>query len=327
MPGDTNGVDDVFVKDLQTGATTRVSTDSAGNQGDDRSGYAGDIAISADGRYVVFGSDALNLVPGSTRHMHDIFLKDTRTGRTTRVTNSMTGAQPNWASVAPTISADGRYVGFFSGASDLVPGDTNANNDAFVKDVQTGTTVLVSTDGNGNQGNKASTDAALSADGRYITFRSSATNLVPGDTNGKTDIFRVTNPFAPADPPHVVGVTPNLTTVTDNNLGTAKFQVRIAFDRDMNLSSTPTLILTPNVAGTLTQSAAWWINNRIFYAQYDVTDADVNVSNISLVVWGAKDASGNAQAAYNGPSGFSIDTQSPAPAPARSQAQRRAWRP
>ena len=156
---------------------------------------------------------------------------------------------------------------------------------------------------------------AISADGRYIVFDSDASNLVPGDTNGYVEVFRVLNPLAPADPPHVLSVTPNLTTVTDNNLGTAKFQVRIAFDKDMNLSSTPTLIISPNVAGTLTQSAGWWINKRIFYAQYDVTDANVNVSNISLVLWGAKDASGNAQAAYHGPSGFSIDTLDPAPAP------------
>src|SRR5207253_4838913 len=90
---------------------------------------------------------------------------------------------------APAISADGRFVAFQSGATDLVPGDTNGAYDVFVYDRQTGVTERVSVDSAGNQGNDFSGSPVLSADGRLVTFESRATNLVPGDTNGQWDVF------------------------------------------------------------------------------------------------------------------------------------------
>jgi Tol biopolymer transport system component len=96
----------------------------------------------------------------------------------------------NRRSEAPSISADGRSVAFVSLASNLVAGDTNGKADVFVHDLTTGTTSRVSVRSNGNQANHPCLDPSITADGRYVAFRSGATNLVPGDTNGvKTDIF------------------------------------------------------------------------------------------------------------------------------------------
>ena len=187
VPGDTNELSDIFVKDVTTGAITRVSTDGSGTQGNSVSSVS---SISADGRYVVFQSSASNLVPGDTNESFDVFLKDVTTGAITRASTDAFGSQSNLgSSYYPSITPDGRYVAFHSDASNLVPGDTNESSDAFLKDVTTGAITLVSTDASGTQGNSDSYSPSISADGRYVAFISSASNLVPGDTNGTYDIF------------------------------------------------------------------------------------------------------------------------------------------
>jgi Tol biopolymer transport system component len=203
VPGDTNGGGDVFVHDRQTGVTERVSVDSAGNQADE-GGW--DPAISANGRYVAFGSSATNLVPNDTDactlaghrwNCRDIFVHDRQTGVTQRVSVSAAGEEANGESGWPTISGDGRFVAFYSGATNLVPGDTNDFcerdadgvhddncGDIFVHDRQTGVTERVNVDSAGNQANgESGASTIISADGRFLAFESSATNLVPGDTN------------------------------------------------------------------------------------------------------------------------------------------------
>ncbi len=187
VPGDTNGRDDIFVKDTQTGVTTRVSTDSSGNEGD---GGSYDPSISSDGRYVAFQSLATNLVTGDTNDEWDVFVKDTQTGVTTRVSTDSSGNEAEYGSYDPALSSDGRYVAFWSGARNLVPGDTNSREDVFVKDTQTGVTTRVSTDSSGNEGNAGSAGRpSISSDGRYVAFKSVASNLVPEDTNGVLDVF------------------------------------------------------------------------------------------------------------------------------------------
>jgi len=188
VPGDTNGRADIFVRDLLTNTTTRVSVDSAGNQGNGIS-YSLLTSISADGRFVTFASDASNLVAGDTNNRGDIFVRDLLTNTTTRVSVDSAGIQGNGISEFPSISADGRFVAFTSNASNLVPGDTNNSNDTFVRDLLTNTTTRVSVDSAGIQGNDSSRIPSISADGRFVTFASDATNLVPGDTNGRADIF------------------------------------------------------------------------------------------------------------------------------------------
>jgi len=189
VSGDTNNFRDIFVHDRQTGQTTRVSVASDGTQAN---GHSFDPSISADGRYVVFESLASNLVSGDTNDHQDIFVHDRQTGQTTRVSVASDGTQANDHSFDPSISADGRYVAFISFASNLVGGDTEPpilpsttslpNNPAsqgrgvssqvFVHDRQTGATTLVSVAIDGSEGNGHSEEVSISADGRYVAFRS-----------------------------------------------------------------------------------------------------------------------------------------------------------
>jgi murein DD-endopeptidase MepM/ murein hydrolase activator NlpD len=187
VSGDTNGMDDVFVRDTQMNTTTRISVASSGTQGNSGSSYA---SISADGRYVAFDSYASNLVSGDTNGVRDIFLRNTQTNITTRVSLNSSGEQGiNYSSSYPSISTDGRYVAFQSGAGNLVSGDTNGVDDVLLRDTQANTTVRVSVDSSGAQGNWRSGAPSISNDGRYIAFESDASNLVSGDTNAASDIF------------------------------------------------------------------------------------------------------------------------------------------
>lgn len=183
---DTNGTTDIFVRDRKTGKTRRVSVRTNGTQGNGPSQIPD---ISGSGRFVTFLSNASNLVPGDTNGTADIFVHDRKTDKTTRVSTRSNGGQANGSSSLPKISADGRFVAFESPASNLVPGDGNGISDIFVKDRKTGKTRRVSVKSNGTQGNNPSNQADISPNGRYVTFTSSATNLVNGDTNGTSDVF------------------------------------------------------------------------------------------------------------------------------------------
>jgi Tol biopolymer transport system component len=193
VPGDTNSSRDIFLRDTLTNTTTRVSVDSAGNQANSNAGIP---SISRDGRFVVFYSNASNLVPGDTNNTDDIFVRDRLTNTTTLVSLDSAGNQGNNYSYSPSLSDDGRFVAFTSIASNLVPGDTNRRRDVFLRDTLTNTTTLVSVDSAGNQGNRDTRINSISPDGRFLAFYSDASNLVPGDTNGSRDIFvrdRLTN--------------------------------------------------------------------------------------------------------------------------------------
>lgn len=188
VPGDTNHAGDIFVHDRQSGLTERVSVDNEGNQANGDSYFY--IALSQDGRYVAFGSKASNLVPGDTNGTWDAFVRDRRTGTTERVSVSSAGEQGNSYTVAaPAISANGRYIAFASLSSNLVAYDTQWTWDVFVRDRWSGTTERVSVSGGGQEGNGSSGLPGISADGRYITFASYASNLVPADSNGSSDVF------------------------------------------------------------------------------------------------------------------------------------------
>jgi|GEM_PF-1792314 len=200
VSGDTNGQPDAFVHDRQTGETTIVSVASDGTQGNGSVGYAA-MSISADGHYIVFTSLASNLVPGDTNNRKDAFVHDCQTGETTIVSVASDGTQGNGnvgrseKSSDISINADGRYVTFNSEASNLVSGDTNGMNDIFIHDCQTRKTDRVGVASSGTQGNNFSWSSAISADGRYIFFDSTASNLVSGDTNNVYDVFVTENHF------------------------------------------------------------------------------------------------------------------------------------
>ena len=185
---DTNDMIDVFVHDRQTGQTSRISVASDGTQANGMSEYPA-ASISTNGRYVAFSSSASNLISGDTNGVKDIFIHDQQTGQTSRVSVASGGTQANGYSWDASISSDGRYVAFFSYATNLVNGDTNNVADVFVHDRQTGQTSRVSVASNGTQGNGDSLGPSISADGRYVAFVSSANNLVSNDINDADDIF------------------------------------------------------------------------------------------------------------------------------------------
>lgn len=188
VPADMNDSWDIFLRDRTNGITKLISNGYDGKQANSQSEYP---AISADGRYVAYASDATNLVQGDNNGYRDVFEYDQQTGKTMRVSVASDGTQTdNGTQVfALSISADGKYVAFASLATTLVPDDTNKVWDIFVHDRDTGETSRVSLSSDGTQADAGSYGVSISADGRYVTFGSNATNLVPDDTNGTMDVF------------------------------------------------------------------------------------------------------------------------------------------
>jgi Tol biopolymer transport system component len=167
--------------------TSRVPVDRSGQQANGSS--YGQPAISADGRFVVFESEASNLVPGDTNNSTDLFVRDRKVQVTRRVSVGPAGQQTNGGSGEPAISADGRFVVFTSFASNLVAGDTNGTGDVFLRDRKAQVTRRISVGPGGQQANRFSEEPAISADARFVVFVSSASNLVAGDTNNTSDVF------------------------------------------------------------------------------------------------------------------------------------------
>jgi Tol biopolymer transport system component len=190
---------DIFVRDTIAGTTEVISTRSNGVFSASQFRFATEPAISADGRYVAFMAVGSDFVPGDTNNELDVFVKDRVTGITTRVSTDSNGNQGidlinadslgSSAVEDPSISADGRYVAFRSSFYNLVANDINQLNDIFVKDRLTGITTRVSVDSNADQANGTSYNPDISADGRYATFASAASNLVDGDVLGAPDVF------------------------------------------------------------------------------------------------------------------------------------------
>jgi Tol biopolymer transport system component len=197
VPGDTNGQRDMFVLDRSTNSIERVSVSSSGAEADGPA--VGLPMLNADGRFAVFASHATNLVPGDTNDEADLFVRDRATGVTTRVNVDAQGAQTDYGVYyfhlfpnGRTISADGRFVTFASYASTLVPGDPQGSEPrthAYVVDRDTGTVERVSVNTEGQPGDSDSYQPSISGDGRFVSFSSLATNLVPGDYGADTDVF------------------------------------------------------------------------------------------------------------------------------------------
>jgi hypothetical protein len=182
-PNDTNGQTDVFVRLRASGDTDLVSLASDGSQG---SGPSLNPSIDGIGRFVAFQSQASNLAPNDTNAVSDIFVRDRDGLSTERICDSI---EPNNFSFAPSISANGNFVAFTSAATNLVPVDENRQLDIFVCDRSTGQIDLVSVSTEGVQGNRDSILPAISEDGRFVAFKSLASNLVPDDRNDVVDVF------------------------------------------------------------------------------------------------------------------------------------------
>ncbi len=219
--GDTNGVSDVFVRDLEKNTTTRISVSSSGIEGNKSSYWP---FISADGRYVTFISEADNLVENDKNGMGDVFIADIQKGGTELVSIGLDGGSGNDLSFWSSVSEGGRYVVYMSNATNLVPSDNNDAWDVFLRDRQTGVTSLVSFAYDGSQANSQSEYPVISSDGNSIAFASDATNIVQGDTNGYRDVFEYNR---------TTGKTIRVSIATDGtqtNEGTQAFVISISAD-------------------------------------------------------------------------------------------------
>lgn len=190
-PADPDGTYDVFVRNLAIDSTTLVSKSTLGTHGN---GTSVDVAISAGGTVVTFTTAANNLLSDpDTNGYPDVVARDLGAGTTVLVgrATGATGSQGNFGSGGSSVSADGRFVSFDSPSINLDPADTLFDYDTYVRDLQANTTTLASrvSGASGVKGNSDSLRSSISADGRYVAFRSDATNLAAGDANGKKDVF------------------------------------------------------------------------------------------------------------------------------------------
>lgn len=184
-PGDTNNNLDVAVRDLSTGVTRIASTNSNGQVVTSGNNEA---TMSYDGRYVVFAAFS-PLVPEDTNETYDVYRRDLQTGDLMLISKTMSGSIANRASNQAVISGDGQFVAYISRATNIVPGDTNENNDVFVYNVQTGATQRINVTSRGNQAVGETYYPDISYDGRYVVYGSLASNLVLADGNDAIDIF------------------------------------------------------------------------------------------------------------------------------------------
>lgn len=185
VPGDTNARADAFVKDILTGAVERVSVTSGGAQGTGDSFWP---RVSGDGRFVAFESPSI-LVANDTNLRRDVYVRDRQLSTTLRASVSSSGTELDADSFVGAISPDGRSVAFWTSSSLVVSGDTLGLADVFVRDLAHGSTSRVSVATGGAEANGHSHRAALSADGRFVAFRTVATNLDPRDPNTDFDIY------------------------------------------------------------------------------------------------------------------------------------------
>src|SRR5262249_12643314 len=154
---------------LASPTTTMVDLTNTGGQPSARPGN--DVAISGDGRYIVFVSAAANLVAGDTNHAPDVFVRDVVAGTTTRVSVATGGAQGNADSTAPVaISSDGRYVLFESLATNLVAGTDGTARDILMRDLTTGITTLIKSFGSGRGDVDGVPRLVISDDGAYAAY-------------------------------------------------------------------------------------------------------------------------------------------------------------
>jgi Tol biopolymer transport system component len=191
VPGDTNGFSDVFVRDLRTSTTTRLSIPAGGGQANGHSAFGSPAMISAGGRYVAFSSTAQNLAPGKPDFTREVYVADRQTGVVRRASTPQGGGWANGSSDAASVSDDGVLVVFQSVASNLVSGDRNGLRDVFLRDMVSGTTTLLSHGATGDPANGASSAGlpGVTPDGRAVVITSTASNLVAGDTNQAGDVF------------------------------------------------------------------------------------------------------------------------------------------
>ena len=294
-PTDTNGTTDAYVRDLPLGTTTLVSLNSAGT--DSGNALSGAGAMTPDGRFVAFPSEASDLGPTDTNGTTDVYLRDLQLGTTTLVSvNSVGTDSGNNFSFSTHLTTNGRFLLFQSEASDLVPTDTNGARDVYLRDLQMGTTTLVSVNSAGtDSGNGPSFPGgpSVAEDGR-AAFQSDAFDLVPTDTNGARDVFvTAPQPASSDDDVEVTTVSSNLplshsnqplqlfATVANNGpTDLPLVEVLLFLDLDSNLmldGGEPSVLTTlTNLVAGMSQTAVGVFPDPLAGSYLGVATADPN---------------------------------------------------
>jgi hypothetical protein len=185
VPGDTNGLADVFLRDRQAQTIERISVATGGAQASGGIGGATNVGMSGNAQYFVFTSGQQSLAPGDTNNLADAFFRDRIANTTERLSNT---AGTTGSCSDPAISADGSMLAFSSTFTDLVTGDTNAARDTFYR-TRTGTTLQRLTAAAGVEANGITDVPNLDSTGSQMSVSTDATNLITGDTNTRTDIY------------------------------------------------------------------------------------------------------------------------------------------
>ena len=307
VTGDTNGFRDIFVRDMQTGVTRIVSVPGGGGLAN---GNSDSPSISRDGNFVVFSSTATNLTPNDTDADPDVFVHNLATGVTTLVSiNQLRTGSGNGPSTEPTISQEGRYVAFTSGASDLVAGDNNNSTDIFVYDIQSGALNMVSVNQAGRPAQGNSRDAFVAPGGEFVAFSSDAIDLVANDGNNASDAFLASAPNREGDntaPTAALPAAGQPSNVVDAT--TLQFSVTYNDDVDLATSSftngdvqvTPPgggAPVTANYVSHVGSGKAATVTYSIPAPGGTVNDADNGAYTINVVANEVRDAAGNAVAA------------------------------
>lgn len=249
-PGNSASFRDVLVRDRETGTIEVASKSSSGAPGNQHSEHCD---ISGDGRFVVFSSYATTLVTaaGLSTAMPNVYLRDRATQQTVLVSRTPSGDAGAGSSFDPTISKDGRYVAFTSNAGDLVVGDSPNSYDAFVFDRLTGTITRENTTPGGIASDGISWATSISADGRFIAFRSNATNLVGTlPQHGPSEAY-VRDRW--------LGVTKLVSHAAGGDIANAHvFRVTLSDDGSMCSFESTASNLVPGDTNSLQDSFVWW---------------------------------------------------------------------
>jgi len=186
VTGDSNGVRDVFLKDMHTGELEIISKSSSGTPGN---GDSFEAAMSSDARFVAFTSMATNLSGSAITRQRHVYLRDRQSGNTRLVSTTSSGVLANQPAFSPALSDDGRYIVYYSKASNLTAGTSGSAIQILLHDTTSGNNVLLSKDASGAEGNDLSYSPSISSDGNLVAFTSFANNLVPGDNNSVSDVI------------------------------------------------------------------------------------------------------------------------------------------
>ncbi|TLM80706.1 MAG: hypothetical protein FDZ75_08165, partial [Actinobacteria bacterium] len=176
----------VYVRDSRGASIRRVSKGIAGAAAD---GFSGAPSMDASGRFIAYATAASNVVERDGNDSYDVVMWDGFTNTQRCVSVTPAGFPASGDSFAPAVSSSGRFVAFVSRATDIAGGDSGGIADIFLRDMDSGTTIRLSRSSDGGDANGDSGAPSISADGRRVAFSSSASNLVPGDTNGQPDVF------------------------------------------------------------------------------------------------------------------------------------------